>query len=466
MKNKSEKPRLLLINPVNHYRKGIYHSKEASVPPLGLDIIGALTPPHWDVELLDENFDTFDGREADLVAFTALTSQVTRAYELAAFYKKKNIPTVIGGIHASMLPDEAAKYVDVVVKGEGESAWPQVISDFERGSMKKLYEGELLPMNQSPTARHELFSDKYGLGAIQTTRGCPMKCDFCSVHVINGRKYRYRPVKDVINDFVSIPQDRVYIVDDDFYGYSKRAAQRAKDICRGIIDSGVNKTWYTFTSMHLADDEEALELMSQAGCRMILLGIESELAEQLKESDKKTNLRIGVEKYESVFKTFHKYGIAVLGSLIFGLESDTPESIINRVNFYIQSGIDCTQASILTPLPGTQIYFKLLAEDRITCKNFPKDWEKFTFFNNVIQPKSMSFNELDELMKEAWKKIYDIKVLKMKYLKTLKSTKSPMAAGWALSTNVHYRNTVFEGIEDDLSNVEIYEQLTGMKISF
>ena len=461
-----KKYRLLLINPVNSYRRGIYHSKEVSVPPLGLGIVAALTPSHWEVEILDENFDAFEEREADLVGFTALTSQVTRAYELAAIFRKKKIPTILGGIHASMIPEEASKYVDVVVKGEAESVWAQVIDDFEKNDLKRFYTGQLLPMKDSPPARIDLFSDKYGLGALQTTRGCPMKCDFCSVHAINGRKYRYRSVEQVVNDFISIPQDRVYIVDDDFYGYSKASAQRAKDICKGIIKSGVKKTWYTFTSMHLARDEETLKYMSEAGCRMILLGIESEVTDQLQASGKKTNLKLGVDNYGRAYDAFHRNGISVLGSFIFGLETDTPETIERRTDYIINSGVDCVQAGLLTPLPGTGTYYRLLEQGRITHTDFPGDWEKYTFFNTVIQPNHMSPEELDRLMKESWERMYDIKTLKKKYLKTLRSTKNPTSAGWALSANINYRNTVFEGIHENISYTDMYRQLSGLELSF
>ena len=117
-----------------------------------------------------------------------------------------------------------------------------------------------------------------------------MNCDFCSVHEFNGRKYRYRPIEDVVEEFKAIPQDRIYIIDDDFYGYGKKHAERAKNICREFIKCNLNKQWYTFTSMNLANDKEALELMYKSGCRMVLLGIESEIADQLKSSSKQTNL--------------------------------------------------------------------------------------------------------------------------------------------------------------------------------
>jgi radical SAM superfamily enzyme YgiQ (UPF0313 family) len=458
------KHKLLLINPKNKFKRGIYHTADYGVPPINLGIIASLTPDNWDIEILDENFDLFEYKEADLVGFTALTSQVTRAYEIADIYRSKKIPTILGGIHASMMPEEAMQFVDVVVKGEAESVWSQVIEDFTNHCLKPLYEGELMSMVNSPYQRMDLYSKKYSMGAIQTTRGCPMQCDFCSVHAINGRKYRHRSVADVVQEFTSIPQRKVYVVDDDFYGYSKASAQRAKEICQGIIQSGVKKDWYTFTSMHVATDEEALKLMAASGCRLILLGIESEVTDQLESSNKNTNLRIGVDNYEKVYDAIHRQGIAVLGSFIFGLDTDTPESIMRRAEYFIQSGVDCIQAGILTPLPGTGTYFRLLAENRITHTQYPKDWEQYTFFHSVIEPKNMTSWELMELMKQVWEKIYDKDVLKRKYFKTLKSTKNPIAAGWALFTNINYRNTVFEDTRENLDFKATYREVTGIDL--
>ncbi len=460
------KKKLLLINPRNSYKTGIYHGNDYSVPPMGLGIIAALTHSSWDIEILDENCDEFEFKQVDLVGFTALTSQATRAYELSEIFRKHNVTTVMGGIHASMLPDEALRYVDVVVRGESESVWAEVINDFEQKCLKKVYQGELQDLYSVPAPRIDLYSPKYAMGTLQTTRGCPMKCDFCSVHSFNGRKYRYRSVNEVIDEYTRIPQNRLYIVDDDFFGYGSKNAQRAKDICRGIINSGIKKDWYTFCSMHLASDEEALQLMAQAGCRMILLGIESEVVEQLTASDKLTNLKVGVENYEKVYDAFHKAGIAVLGSFIFGLDSDNAESIRNRTNYFIHSGVDCIQPGMLTPLPGTITYQNLKNSNRIINEDYPKAWEKYTFFNCVIDPLHMSAAEFTTLMHEEWARMFDLKVIKRKYLNTLRKTKSPIAAGWALSTNLKYHNTVFEGHKEAYDYQKIYQELTSMELSF
>ena len=458
--------KLLLINPRNSYRAGIYHDGDFSVPPMGLGIIAALTDSDWEIEILDESFDVFQAKKADLVGFTGLTSQATRAYELASIYRELNITTVMGGIHATMLPEEALKYVDVVVKGEAEGVWRELLHDFKQGSLRKIYESELQDLYTMPPPRIDLYNPKYAFGSLQTTRGCPMKCDFCSVHTFNGRKYRYRNVAEVVDEYKRIPQKSLYIIDDDFFGYGLKHAERAKDICRGFIESGIKKEWYTFCSMHLATDAEALQLMAQAGCRMILLGIESEIVEQLVASEKLTNIKVGVQNYEKVYDAFHQAGIAVLGSFIYGLDTDTVQTIRNRTDYFINSGVDCIQPGMLTPLPGTLTYQNLYKSNRINNMDYPKAWEKYTFFNCVIDPVNMSVDEFTELMHAEWDRMFDLKVLKRKYLNTLKATKNPIAAGWALSTNLKYRNTVFEGIREPYDYQKIYLELTSMTLNF
>ncbi len=167
---------LLLINPVNPSRAGLAINKGSRFPPLGLGIIAALTPDGWEIDILDENLEPFKFAEADLVGLTAFTSAANRAYEIAGIYREKGIPTVIGGIHASMLPEEALRYVDTVVIGEAESVWPEVIANFEAGALRRTYQGELIDLKGMPRPRHDLFHSGYTLGSIQTARGCPMDC--------------------------------------------------------------------------------------------------------------------------------------------------------------------------------------------------------------------------------------------------------------------------------------------------
>ncbi|NQU33757.1 MAG: B12-binding domain-containing radical SAM protein [Bacteroidetes bacterium] len=439
-----KKYKLLLINPLSTKRSGLILDQKSIYPPMSLAIIAALTPDNWEIELLDENFDRFQYKEADLVGLTALTSQVTRAYEIAQIYKKKNIPTVIGGIHASVMPEEAKKFANTVVIGEAESVWKDVINDFENNKLKEIYNGNLQPMVNSPQPRIDLYNPGYAFGSVQTTRGCPMSCDFCSVHTFNGKQYRPREVKDVVDEFEKIPQDKVYFVDDNFIGYSKKSTERVKDICKEIIRRGIKKDWFCAASMNIADHDEVLQLAAEAGCRMIFLGIESELIDQLESANKKMNIKIGIDNFSKVYDKIHKYGIAVLGAFIYGLDTDTPETIENRTKYIIDSNIDAMQATILTPLPGTPLFDRMLEEDRLIYNDFPVDWSRYDFVEVVFKPKLMSAGTLTNSIDKAWKMLYDNKRLKRKFINALKSTKNPVSASWSYNSNLHYHNLVFE----------------------
>lgn len=453
MPEKRKKRKLLLINPLSTNRQGLILHSHVIYPPIGLGIVATLTPAHWEVELLDENFDRFEYREADLVAFTALTSSVTRAYELAQIYREKGIPTVLGGIHASMMPEEAGNFVDVVVTGEVESVWAKLIHDFEKGKMENIYRGELLPYENAVYPARHLFHEKYQFASIQTTRGCPMKCDFCSVHQFNGSKYRERPVEEVLDELETIEHEKIYIVDDNLIGYGKISEKRTIALLQGMIDRGIKKQWFCSASMNFANNEHVLELAAKAGCVMVLLGIESERIDQLEETNKKLNIKIGIDHYDEVFKKIHKYGISVLGAFIYGLESDTPETMARRTEYINNADIDAVQATVLTPLPGTGLYNRMKEAGRLRYNNYPGDWQKYDFVEIVFEHKNMSGEVFMKEVRRNWDALYNDHILKKKFLRTLKQTKSALAAIWSYGSNLQYHNMVYEG-ERKLKNIE------------
>ncbi|MEN8223875.1 MAG: radical SAM protein [Bacteroidota bacterium] len=437
------KKKLILVNPWNQYTRDRLYDTHAMSPPLALGIIAALTPKEWDIEIIDENFEQFSYKEADLVGITAMTANVNRAYDISKIFRSNGIPTIIGGIHASMLPDEAKDYFDVVVIGEAESVWLKLIHDFERNQLKSKYYGELLPMKKAPLPRRDLFHPSYTYANIQTTRGCPMNCDFCSVHTFNGSQYRQRPVNEVLDELETIPQDLVYFVDDNIIGYSKQSAQRAIDLFKGMIDRGITKDWYCQASLNVADNEEVLKYAAASGCRMILIGIESEKEEQLAEANKKLNLKMGIAKYEEIFQRIHNHGISILGALIYGLDSDSVEDLYDRTQFAIGSSMDAMQATIVTPLPGTNLFKRIQNKNRLLYTNYPEDWKYYHFLEVVHQPEKMKPEELMNAMWDNWSIMYNNKLLQKKMLQSIKSTRNAKSAAWAYLSNVERHNACF-----------------------
>ena len=243
--------RLYLINPCNPLVSIVQVKKSRwnryrVWKPLSLLVVAGLTPPEWEIRIVDENLGVPDYPSMprpDLVGITAFTSQANRAYEVAAHFRRVGVPVVMGGIHATMCLDEVMEHVDSVVTGEAEGIWPQVLEDVRHGSLKRRYDGGLAEMNEVPLARHDLLATGYAFGAIQTTRGCPLNCNFCSVTAFNGAHYRQRPIADVVREFQSIREKRVLVVDDNLIGTRRDHIARAKDLFRAMAQANLRKKW-------------------------------------------------------------------------------------------------------------------------------------------------------------------------------------------------------------------------------
>jgi radical SAM superfamily enzyme YgiQ (UPF0313 family) len=436
--------RLILVNPANTYRKGYLLRRESKQAPLGLGIVASLTPPGWNILILDENFKTFKYREADLVGITAMTATANRAYEIAAVYREKGIPVVLGGIHGSSMPGEALNYVDSVVIGEAEGSWGEVLRDFEAGTLKKTYSSGMADMTHAGPARHDLFHPAYYFASVQTSRGCPMDCEFCSVPSFNGHRYRLRDPESVVDEIASVPQSMVYFVDDNIIGYNREAEEHAAAIFEGMIRRNLKKEWFAQASLNIFEKPELLKLARRSGCRMLLIGIEAENDEALKDSNKKVNLRLGVDNYRKAFRAIHRHGIVVLGAFIYGMDSDTVSSLEARTKYILTSSVDVTQASVMTPLPGTRLFEKMKNDGRLICHDFPKEWQHFHFSDVVFRPAGMTPRELAESTNLAYRRICDMGTLRRKFIRTLWNTRSLRSAVWAWNSNLNYRSVGLE----------------------
>lgn len=438
------KPKLLLLNPARMERRGFLMNDFSKIPPLNLAIVAALTPGHWEVKISDENYIHHLFEPADLVGLTGYTSNAPRAYEIATAYREKGIKTVMGGIHASMLPEEALQYVDSVVVGEAENVWGEVVSDFERGQLKKIYRGEMGKTIHQPMPRHDLIHPDYIFGSIQTTRGCPFDCDFCTVSAFNGKQFRYRPLPDVLEELKAINKKFLLFVDDNLVGYSKHSYERSIELFTKMREMNIRMDWMAQVSMNVADDERVLKAAAKSGCRNLFIGFESDDEHQLQAMDKKLNLKRGVKKYDEVIRKIHKHGISVLGAFIFGHDTDTPDSMQKRAKYIVNSGVDIMQFTVLTPMPGTRLFNRLSAEGNITACNYPRDWRLYDALRPVATTPEMKTEEMNHLMKQVFTLAYNRNTCRKKFLRTLLSTRNFTTAYWCYVSNYNYYRVVFE----------------------
>ncbi len=394
---------------------GYSGSMNSRLQPLGLGIVAALTPSEFYVKLIDENLESFQYEEADLVGISALTSTVNRAYEIAAEYRKNNVSVVMGGIHASMMPDEALHHVDSVVIGEAESVWQDVTTDFLDGNLRKRYTGVRLPLENMVPPKRELFSSLYPGASVQTSRGCPLNCEFCSVTVFNGGEYRFRPIDEVLDELETIPNRDIFFVDDNLVGYGKHSRQRAKDLFRGMIERHLNKQWVCQASVNFGADEELLLLARESGCSLVLLGLESDDRQELIDMKKEINVQFD---YDTILRNINRHGIGVFGAFIFGVETETAKSIWRKAKFICKKRIDVIQTTVLTPLPGTNFFRAAQEEDRLLYTDFPKDWERYNMTEYTYKIKGIGKEEFPSIFMKSVKRIFSKRTLSTKLFRT------------------------------------------------
>ena len=393
--------KIRLIDPALKARDQQQHTKKEIksfwFPHLSLTMIAGLTPDEHDVQITDENVDEIDfEEEVDLVGITGMTIHAPRAYEIAKRFRKRGVPVVMGGIHASNLPQEASHHVDSVVIGEAETLWGKVLEDTRKGALKPFYKAKnLCSLKGIPQPRQDLLKKKAYMttNCVQTTRGCPFDCSFCSVTQFFGQRYRFRPVEDVVEEVKKYSGGFVAFVDDNIagnFGHAKKLFNALKPL---------NIKWGSQASLTMARDEELLALAAESGCIAMFVGIESLSQTNLSMLNKSINK---VTEYSEAIKKFHDHGIMINGSFMFGLEHDD-ESVFEKTARFIEDNkIELVTYNILTPLPGTRFYQQMEKESRIT----DRDWTKYNSGNVVFKPKLMSAETLQNGYHWAAKRTY------------------------------------------------------------
>lgn len=378
--------KLLLVSP--GWPKGrLWGELGFKFPSLSLAAIAAATPAHWEVVLCDENMEQLDfAADANLVAITAMTPQAPRAYQIADAFRARGVTVVMGGFHASNLPEEALNHVAAVVVGEGDLVWPRLIADLEQGTLHRIYRpSAMLDMAELPVARREIFDRKGYLltNTIQTTRGCPFDCEFCSVTAFYGRKYRERPVEQVLAELETLRKDNsfAFFVDDNL------VANRRYALALFAGMRGMGFKWLSHAPIDFAQDPELLKAAGEAGCVGMFVGFESLNQETLAAMGKVTNRAAA---YLEQARAFRDFGIGILGSFVLGCDGDTPAVFEQILCFCEEARIEAAIFPILTPYPGTQVRKRLEEEGRITSN----DWRDYDMGHVNFIPRGMTAAEL------------------------------------------------------------------------
>ena len=467
-----KKRKLVLINPHPIGNVGEENVSVLNQMPVNLGYLITLMPEHWEVDVIDETTElaldadnqlAFQG--ADLVGITSVSYQAPRAYAIAHACKKRGIPVVMGGVHATIYPHEVAQHVDCVVTKEAISIWGKLLADFECGQLQKRYDGGLTPLenlNGLYPARDFLKAKyKYRYSGIITTAGCPFSCEFCSVPQFQGQKYRERPIGDVLNEFAAIKgQYRgLVLTDENFYGHSKKSNDRVRDLFKGMVERGIYQNWFGFTSLNIYKDDETLDYMVKSGCVGVLIGIESLNKDALYAMNKNVNLRITIERYYEAVKNIRKHGIAVWGTFIFGNDTDTTETFDEVADFILNSQIDIMTCGILCPFINTPLHKRLESENRLFRNHFPEDWIYYTSHHLVYLLKKLSLPELIDGMQRLYNRLYSTEVIRKRFQNSRDVLQNNNSALFALKVNWDWRN-VFKHLLENLKTLQasgVYE---------
>jgi radical SAM superfamily enzyme YgiQ (UPF0313 family) len=371
---------------------------------LAIPTLASLTPSYHKIRVFDENIDDIDyDWQADLVGISVRTMFAKRAYEISDMYQKKGCKTVLGGIHPSMCPEEAMNYCDCVVIGEAENVWGMLLKDAEQGQLKRIYRAESLVDLSSapPISRSFLSRARYLQDIIQTTKGCPFHCEFCSVHAFDGQKIRNKSIEQVIAEIKDInsslskykKKNAIFFADDNIIANKKFASE----LFEALKPHNIN--WMCQASINISKEDELLGLMRDSGCGAIFIGIESMSKKNLEVMRKEINQQYD---YTEAIRIIQSYGIMVHSSFIVGYDHDCESSFDEMIDFIQETKQLMPLINILTPFPGTELFKRMEKEGRI----LHKDWSRYDTKHVVFQPPKLSPQELEAGYRKIVREVY------------------------------------------------------------
>jgi radical SAM superfamily enzyme YgiQ (UPF0313 family) len=398
----------------------------AQLPSLALLTLAAVTPEGVELEYVEVDdvvaYSEKPKLDFDLVALSTYTARAFDAYLVADAYRARGIPVVFGGLHATVLPEEVAQRADAVVVGEGELTWPEVVRDFQhagRAGLKKMYR-EAKPgqfsLHDAPMPRFDLLTNSsqpvldlratgeihrfgnYNRITIQTTRGCPLDCEFCAASKLYGSRYRLKPIERVLEEVDAIRslwrRPFIEFADDNTFVNKSWSKLLLREL------AGREVRYFTESDVGLADDEELLDLLYPSGCRQVLIGFESPRRASLEGIDRVNWKAKRATQYLETIAKIQSRGVSVCGCFIVGLDSDTPAVFDELREFIERSRLLEVQVTILTPFPGTRLYQRLAAEGRLL---YPGAWDRCTLFDINFRPRGMSVEELEDGVMKLWR---------------------------------------------------------------
>ncbi len=389
--------KILLISPAVDIEKRT--NKGLMMPQLALYIIEGLTPTEHDVTIVEEEAEPIDLEyDCDLVGISCMTANAPRAYDLCMKFRQRGKTVILGGVHPTILPDEALLHADSVVIGEAEGVWPLLLHDFVEGKLKQTYHDpepdleKYIPKDFSRLIKKRLFK----LIPVLTTKGCPYNCDFCCVSNLYGKKIRHIPIENVVRDIKESHSKNFIFLDDNIIGQP----EYAKALFKAIKPLKISWVGQASVSL-LANDDELMKLAAESGCKVLFFGIESVSEEQLNVMHKAFK---EIKHLESALKKIKKMGILIHASMVFGFDNDKKLVFDETVQFLMKNKVSTVSFNVLTPYPGTKIYEQLKQSNRLTTTN----WKYYDHNTVVFKPKNMTAYELQKGKINARKKFYSI----------------------------------------------------------
>lgn len=422
--------------------------ESVTIIPVTLLTLAALTPDRYDITIIDETVDPLTPRPCDIVAISVMYFTAEKAYRFADWYRARGIPVVMGGGHATLCPDEVREHCDALVVGEAEETWPELLSDFEKGCLKKEYREREKPdlAGLPPMPFHLIDKSRYDVkNIVQTSRGCSFGCDFCAIPPLNGRVSRHRPIPEVIEEIKQSLAtskgfaDRTLLFSDDNI---VNDPAYAKELFRALIP--LNILWGSQCSLSIAYDDELLDLAARSGCQGLFIGFETTDQQALTGVHK----RYDAASFAGHIRKIKSNGIIILGSFLFGLDEDSPDVFRKTVEFCMDNNIDLVNFHIVSPTPGTPFFERLDSEQRL----LHHDW-KYYQENVTYRPKGMSIRQLQDGQIWAYREYFRPRNI---IRRVTHHWRSPFRFLAVVCTNLRFMRKMKQGIDHQIEFLKDY----------